>query len=627
MDELGRPSRGASLSPDGRALAYLVEVDGYPQAVQRWRFGDELSEPRWVSLPVDGPVTRVAHSPDSRWLACQVAPGGGERNQVWLITTDPSDPSAWRIDDGLDSADGRPPPADAQLVGWAGERIAISVQTHDGSGEGRLVDPATREVEVVDRRPGGMMLDSECHSHLIRSGPRTLRRVHLVRGGREVELLPGDPGSNTDRGHLLDAERCLVRSDHDSEYARLLLVDEAGHRVLAERDDAELDEFVVSHDHTHVVLLWNVAGGFSELQLLELGEDDDRGDVAPGVGTDGGGRSRLTARSTPPIPLPASMASEPSITADGSLLALTLQGPGRATVVHLFAPASAQWLAIEPVLHETRTLAPELLRFAASDGLELNGWWYQAPISGVPNPPAEPGTPGPVALWFHGGPEGQSRPEWSYLIPSLLAAGVSVFAANVRGSSGLGRGYLHADDVERRWRGIADVVDIVGYLVGTGRADPERIAATGRSYGGYLVNACLAFHPELFAVGVSICGMSDLNTFYRDTEVWIAKAAHSKYGHPRRDRELLTELSPVRAVTEIRVPLLCLHGGADTNVPVNESMQLVEALTELGKPASCVVIADEGHEFSRPMNRLRAAGLLTEWVCRGLGLPAGIPAE
>ena len=48
------------------------------------------------------------------------------------------------------------------------------------------------------------------------------------------------------------------------------------------------------------------------------------------------------------------------------------------------------------------------------------------------------------------------------------------------------------------------------------------------------------FHPTLFAAGISICGMSDLSTFYRNTEPWIAEAAYPKYGHPVNDQELLS---------------------------------------------------------------------------------------
>ncbi len=87
---------------------------------------------------------------------------------------------------------------------------------------------------------------------------------------------------------------------------------------------------------------------------------------------------------------------------------------------------------------------------------------------------------------------------------------------------------------------------------GRGIADPERIAITGRSYGGYLTLVGLAFYPGTFAAGVDICGMSDLHSFYRDTEPWIAAAAVSKYGDPERDAALLAALSPLHAADEHR---------------------------------------------------------------------------
>ena len=80
--------------------------------------------------------------------------------------------------------------------------------------------------------------------------------------------------------------------------------------------------------------------------------------------------------------------------------------------------------------------------------------------------------------------------------------------------------------------------------------------------------------------------MSDLNTFYRNTEPWIAAAAHSKYGHPVSDRELLDRLSPLLRVDALTAPLLLVHGGNDTNVPPSESEQMYDALRALGRTVS-----------------------------------------
>ena len=156
-----------------------------------------------------------------------------------------------------------------------------------------------------------------------------------------------------------------------------------------------------------------------------------------------------------------------------------------------------------------------------------------------------------------------------------------MFAPNIRGSSGFGREFVHADDVHGRYDAFSDVLACADHLVSLG-LDEERIAVTGRSYGGYLTLASLAFSPGVFAAGVDICGMSDLVTFYRDTEPWIGAAAVTKYGHPERDRALLEDISPLASAGGIDVPLLVVHGEHDTNVPIGEAHQIVGALRALG---------------------------------------------
>ena len=140
----------------------------------------------------------------------------------------------------------------------------------------------------------------------------------------------------------------------------------------------------------------------------------------------------------------------------------------------------------------------------------------------------------------------------------------------------------------------------------------------GRSYGGYAALMALALSPDLFAAGVDICGMSDLLTFYRDTEPWIAQAAVTKYGDPRRDGWLLARMSPLRHVERMRAPLLVVHGELDTNVPLGEATQLVAALRALGRPVEYLELAGEGHEYRRSSSRLTLLRTELEFLRRTL---------
>ena len=208
---------------------------------------------------------------------------------------------------------------------------------------------------------------------------------------------------------------------------------------------------------------------------------------------------------------------------------------------------------------------PTLETITARDGLTFTGWLFRPP-EGV--------EPIGAMLFLHGGPEGQGRPGYNEFFPPLLEAGISVFLPE-RARLGGFRPLVHARRRrEKRFAAIDDVADAVNFLADNGHAHRDRIACCGWSYGGYLTQAALTFHPQLFAAGISICGMSDLNTWYRNTEPWIAAAAYPKYGHPVSDRDLLEQLSPLQRVDALTAPLLLVHGANDTNVPPDESQQM-----------------------------------------------------
>lgn len=603
------------MSPDATAFAHLVDDGGFPRAVQRFLRGWRASSSRDVELPVEGPVLRVMHSADGHWLACEVAPDGSTRSQIWVVTTDPDDRDARRIDSWPEGVQ----EGTAELINWDGTQVAAILTGEDGVGTSCLIDPATGEMTVLDRRSSGRLVDAWSGVALVRVGPRGYRDLIMLRAGIETVLLPYDPGSTTDTGIILDDHlprrlrtglegelteryqpatsydedstegyvRALVRSENGAEYARLLEVtvtaDGVAYHVVAERPDHELDEFTVSDDLSTVAMLWNIHGA-SELQVLDL--------------TD------YTLHE--PIPLPGMVASELSISAGGSMLAMTVEGPSSPPTVELVDPRTGEWELVdrEPSLGPVST-DPTLETITARDGLEFSGWLFRPP---------DKVDPIGAMLFLHGGPEGQGRPGYNEFFPALLEAGITVFLPNVRGSGGFGRSFMHADDRERRFAAIDDVADAVNFLVENGHAPADRIACCGWSYGGYLTQAALTFHPDLFAAGISICGMSDLNTWYRTTEPWIAAAAYPKYGHPVSDQDLLAELSPLQRVQDLVAPLLLVHGANDTNVPPTESQQMYDALRTLGRTVEYLVFDDDGHEIDRRENRAVLLKAMSEWL-------------
>lgn len=249
-------------------------------------------------------------------------------------------------------------------------------------------------------------------------------------------------------------------------------------------------------------------------------------------------------------------------------------------------------------------MPPTLHRLTSSDATPISGWLLRPEVAG----------PVPTFIWLHGGPEAQERPVYNSLFQTLLAQGFAVFAPNVRGSAGFGRTFRSADDGAGRYGAFADVAACAAYLIETGIAASGRIGVGGRSYGGYLTLAVLTRFPELFAVGVAVCGMSDLETWYATTEPWIGAAAVSKYGDPVRDRELLADLSPMHTIDRLRSPLLLVHGADDTNVPATESIQVAKALCSRNAPHRLMLFEGEGHELLATANRVQFVQATLDWL-------------
>jgi dipeptidyl aminopeptidase/acylaminoacyl peptidase len=359
---------------------------------------------------------------------------------------------------------------------------------------------------------------------------------------------------------------------------------------LAVRDDAELDELALSNDGSVAALMWN-AGGKSELELADL----------------------ATLERSPGPKLPAEIAGGLDFSADGGQLAMTLSGAAAPSDIWVLDLESSEFRQVTHSPHAgvdlEKMVRPELVTYRAHDGLELSGWLYR-PVGST--------GPEPYVLSFHGGPEGQERPRFRSGYQALLARGIGVFAPNVRGSSGFGKRFVNLDNGALRYDGIKDIKATVDFLVGEGIADAERIGIMGGSYGGYMTMAGLAWYPELFAAGANLFGVVNFETFFAQTEPWMAAISTVEYGDPATESELLRDLSPIHKIDRVTSPTIVLHGANDTNVPVVEAEQVVQSLETRGVPVEYVLFADEGHGFRKTENRITATVSVVTWFERYL---------
>jgi dipeptidyl aminopeptidase/acylaminoacyl peptidase len=587
-----------SFSPDGKRLAVICNLGGLPQV---WTVSADGSG--WPSLvtAVDDQVTGVLWSPtDPDLLAFSLAPGGGLNEQVYVVR--PDGQGLRRITEG-----GK---VNNRLTGWSpdGRLLLLSSSRADAASlDSYVYDLKLSRIRLAAVNKGvGTLSDTSPEGRwglVTRVKSRSDSNVYLVGlKARADNLLTPHEGPGTFAGaHFAGDSTIYLLSDKGRDRTALgrVTIDGIGRpgelETVLGRDDADLSSFEITRDGKTAALLWNVAGK-DELAFLDL----------------------ATGKPTPGPALPGGIVSGLAFSPDGSKLAMTVSGstrPSDVWVLDRAAPAGAgslRQVTFSPhagvVLDALVT--PELLKFPAHDGLELSGWLYRVPGETVP---------GPVVLSFHGGPEGQERPGFNATYQALLSRGISVFAPNVRGSSGFGKKFVNLDNGPLRFEGIKDIKDCVDVLVARKIADPKRIGIMGGSYGGYMTLVGLTEYPELFAAGADLFGMVNFETFFAHTEPWMAAISTVEYGDPVTQKDLLASLSPIHKLDRIKAPTLVLHGANDTNVPVVEAQQVVEALKKRNVPVDLVLFLDEGHGFRKTTNRVRSTVSVVEWFEKYLG--------
>ena len=141
----------------------------------------------------------------------------------------------------------------------------------------------------------------------------------------------------------------------------------------------------------------------------------------------------------------------------------------------------------------------------------------------------------------------------------------------------------------------------------------------GGSYGGYMVLAGLAFHPERWAAGIAVVAVSSFVTFLENTSSYGVRSASASTDRSTRDRDFLLEVSPLTHVDRIAAPLFLIHGANDPRVPLSEAEQIhAAAVRHAGFPSELLVYDDEGHGLNKLKNRLDAYPRAMEWLERVL---------
>jgi dipeptidyl aminopeptidase/acylaminoacyl peptidase len=314
-------------------------------------------------------------------------------------------------------------------------------------------------------------------------------------------------------------------------------------------------------------------------------------------------------RYSPTSRVPVGNISDMKFSPDDRQLAMsvnTAQSPSDVYVLKLGSSARRagsleRWTYSEVGGLDTRTFVePELVHYPTFD---MNGEEPRQVPAFVYRPNSK--GPHPVVIYVHGGPEGQYKPVFNSTIQMWVAElGTAVIAPNIRGSSGYDVEYLALDDGVKREDAVRDIGALLDWIAEQPDLDANRVAIYGASYGGYIVLASAVRYSDRLRAGIDVVGISNFVTFLENTEDYRRELRRQEYGDERvpEMRAFLESISPLHNADEIDMPLLVVQGRNDPRVPANQSVQIVRAMRERGRPVWYIEALNEGHGYDRKEN-------------------------
>ncbi len=642
-----------ALSPDGRRVVFALA-----------RLDHEANEFRgnlWM-LPVEGgpPTpftsgeardTSPVWSPDGRWIAF-LSNRGGKRGghkkaavQLWIIPVDGGEARQLTFFKAGVSQPAWSP--DGRTLAFVTRGTADKLETGGKNAEDDEL--IVREITRPKYKFDGMgFLEGYAHIWTVplESGdPTRLTDGDFdhdapawLLGGREIVFL-----ANRTPGADFSFVRDVWATDVHTGAIRRLTRNTGPAVSLAPSPDGRWIAFVGHDFHAKSATnngLWIVptAGGHA----INLTADFDRS-VGNAVGSD--------ARIVPMFPTPA-------WTPDGRALIFFATDAGRAhlsrvtvadraiqqltsgaevvadltaaagqIVYQRMSPTSLDELWLLPPSGEPRRLAefnddllaqleitePQRFAYTGVDGWPINGW--------VLTPPGfDPARKYPAILRIHGGPHSAYGDTWNHYVAVLAARGYVVVWTNPRGSQGYGESFTRS--VVEDWGGkdSQDILLGLDHAIAQGFIDPDRVAVTGGSYGGFMTNWLIS-HTDRFRCAISEVCVSNLLSFFGTSDIGATWGEVEWGATPWDDPDKLLAHSPLMHVKNVTTPVLITANEADHRCPVEQSEQFYVALRKLGKEATFLRFQGESHTMGsngRPKPRMERLRRLTAWFDRYL---------
>ncbi|MBC7875224.1 MAG: S9 family peptidase [Ferruginibacter sp.] len=532
----------------------------------------------------DEPVANATYEPiNGDYFLFTKDVGGNEFSQIYRY--DVKDGGITLLTDGKRSQNGG--------ITWSNNKKWISYSSTKRNGADRdiyIMDPKNRKTDkmVLQVSGGGWgVADWSADDKTLLVGEFLSANESYcwlvdVETGVKTELTPrNEKGvSYSQAAFSRDGKGIFFISDKDNEFQRLGYMDLVSKKpvYITTKIPWDVDGFDLSKDGKQMAFVTNEAGA-SHLYLMNTATRQYKEVKNLPIGLYGG----ITFHSN---------------NKDLVVSVNSAQSPTDVYVLSTVTGNAERWTESEMggiVASELRM--PELIKWKSFDEKEISGFYFK--------PAAKFTGKRPVIINIHGGPEGQSRPGYqganNYYLNEM---GVAIIYPNVRGSSGYGKSFLLADNGMKREESVKDIGALLDWIEKQPDLDATKVMVTGGSYGGYMTLAVATNYNNRISCALDIVGISNFNTFLKNTESYRRDLRRAEYGDEREPAmaAFFEKIAPLNNAQKITKPLFIVQGGNDPRVPRTEAIQMAKKVKDNNGVIWYLEAKDEGHGFSKKNN-------------------------
>ena len=222
----------------------------------------------------------------------------------------------------------------------------------------------------------------------------------------------------------------------------------------------------------------------------------------------------------------------------------------------------------------------------------------------------------PLFMFLYGGPGSQQVKNsfgWTnfYWYQMLAQKGYIIACVDNRGTGGKGAEYKKMTYKELGKYETIDQIDAAKYFGNLNYIDKKRIGIQGWSYGGYMSSLAITKGADVFSLAIAVAPVTNWR-FYDNiyTERYMQR--------PQENTEGYDQNSPINHVEKLRGDYLLIHGSADDNVHVQNTMEMVSALVKANKQFELFIYPDKNHGIYGGNTRYHLYNKMTDFILDNL---------